>query len=353
MPGNIKIGIIGSGSIGNVHARALTAVGGADIVALCDVDPARLDATGDAFKVTARFDDYRKLLKADVDAVLVCVPNALHAEMAVAALASGKHVLLEKPAALNAAQAASIADAADKAEGVLQVGMVWRQRPQAQILREYVQAGELGNIYHMRAVMIRRRGIPGMGGWFTTKALSGGGPMIDLGVHWFDLCMWLSGLWNPTRVSARVYDKFGSRMRAYRYVGMWAGPPDFDGVCDVEDFSAGFARFGDQATLSFEIAWAANAESDSYVEILGDKGGARVGGAGPLRILTEDRGRLADLAPQYDQKANPFENQARTFLAACRGDSPPEATIQQAVTNMKLIDAIYASSEARKEVTIT
>ena len=218
----IKVGIIGCGAIGKVHADAYLATGQADLVALCDIDQAKLAALGKHAGVDILLDDYRKLLASEVEAVSVCVPNSLHAEMAIAALAAGKHLLLEKPVALNASQAGQIVAASEKAGTITQVGMVWRHSPQAKVLRDYVEAGHFGDIYHMRAVMVRRRGIPGMGRWFTTKAVSGGGPMIDLGVHWFDMAMFLSGLWQPTRVSAQVYAKFGPAMRDYRYVGMWA-----------------------------------------------------------------------------------------------------------------------------------
>lgn len=352
MADKLKIGIIGNGAIGNVHAEAYKATGAAEIAALCDIDPAKLGATADKFAVKARFADYRKLLESDVQAVLVCVPNALHAEIAIAGLKAGKHVFLEKPSALNAGQVAKIVKASEKAKGIIQVGMVWRQRAQPQVLREYIAAGRLGQIYHLRAVMVRRRGIPGLGGWFTTRSQSGGGPMIDLGVHWFDMSMWLSDLWNPTAVSAKTFDKFGPRMKDYRYVSMWAGPPKLEGKFDVEDYSTGFARFGTEATLSFEIAWAANAESESFVEVLGDQGGARVGGTGPLVIYTEHDGRVADLSPKFDESAKPFEVQARKFAAACRGEAPPPATIQQGHTVMKLIDAIYESSRQNREVAI-
>jgi predicted dehydrogenase len=204
----------------------------------------------------------------------------------------------------------------------------------------------------MRAVMTRRRGIPGLGGWFTTKAMSGGGPMIDLGVHWFDISMWMSGLWNPTSVSARTFDVFGPRMKKYAYVDMWAGPPKLGGVFDVEDYSTGFVRFGKDATMSFEISWAANNESQCWVEILGTEAGARVLDEKPLVILTEHNGRVADLSPRLSRGPQKFEAQAKAFVAACRGQCPPAATGEQGVVVMKLIDAIYASSKANKEVAI-
>ena len=352
MPEKLKLGIIGMGAIGTVHANAFTAVGEGKVSAICDVDAEKLDTAGEKFDVKQRFDDYTDLLKTDVDAVLVCVGNALHRDVAVAAIESGKHVFLEKPMALNGREAAEITAAAEKADRVFQMGMVWRHNAISKVIRESVEGGLLGAIYHMRAVMVRRRGIPGLGGWFTTMAESGGGPMIDLGVHWFDLCMHLSGHWNPTAVSAKTYAKFGSKMADYTYVGMWAGPPKLDGTFDVEDYSTGFVRFADRASMTFEIAWAANTEGGSFIEILGETGGVRAHDGKPLRIYTEHAGRLADIEPKFKEDANMFEEQARSFAAACRGECPPAATARQGLTVMKLIDAIYASSEAGAEIKI-
>jgi len=348
----LKVGIIGIGAIGQVHAKAYQAVGGAEVSALCDVDGERLQTRAEQLGVKHRFEDYKDLLASDVDAVSVCVGNALHREVAVAALRAGKHVLLEKPMAMDASQAEQIVAAEEKSGKVLQVGMVYRHSPAPRVLRDYVENGYLGKIYHMRCVLIRRRGIPGLGGWFTTKAASGGGPLIDLGVHWFDMAMWLSGHWTPTAVSAMTYTKFGRDIKNYKYVSMWAGPPKLDGTCDVEDYATGFVRFADQATMSFEICWAANAKEERYVELLGDKGGARILADEPLTIWTEHHGRPADIRPLFDEKPGRFDVQAAAFLAACRSERPPAATGRQGLTLMRLIDAIYASSDQGKEVTM-
>lgn len=352
MSAKLKVGIVGMGTIGTVHSDAYVASGAAEIAGICDLIPEKLERHGARLGVKNRYQDYRKLLASDAQAISVCVPNAVHKEVAIAALKAGKHVLLEKPMALNAGQAADINAAARKAKGILQMGMVNRQRPDAQVLRQCVGQGMLGDIYHIRAVLIRRRGIPGMGGWFTTKAQSGGGPMIDLGVHWFDLAMWLSDLWKPTQVSARTYAKFGPDMKNYKYVSMWAGPPNYKGKFDVEDYSTGFVRFGNKASMSFDISWAANSEEESYLELLGDKGGARLFGEKPLTILTEQGGRLVNIAPQFDSKVDPFLVEIQKFLAACRGEIEPVATGAQGEMVSKLLDAIYASSAAGKEVKV-
>lgn len=350
MAKKVRVGIIGMGSIGCVHAKSYQATAAASLQAVCEVDPKRLAARADQFDVPGRFGDYRELLKSDLDAVSVCVGNALHKKVAVAALRAGKHVLLEKPMAMNAAEARAILAAAEKAGKVLQVGMANRYKPASKVLREYIVAGQLGKIYHMRCVLIRRRGIPGLGGWFTTKAQSGGGPLIDLGVHWFDLAMWLSDHWKPTAVSARTYAKLGSDMKNYKYVHMWAGPPKLRGTFDVEDYSTGLIRFSNTATLSFEICWAANAQDESYVEILGDEGGARIFGEKPLTIYTECNGRLADIQPKFDDTDKRFEIQADRFLQTCLAKAPATATGRQGLVVMKLIDAIYASSRQGKEI---
>jgi len=356
MAKKVKVGVIGLGAIGNVHINAYQAACGneAELAAVCDIVPEKTEAMGQRLGIPSshQFADYKEMLKTDVDAVLVCVWNNLHRDMAVNALKAGKHVFLEKPTALNAKEAAQIVNAADEAKKVLQIGMVTRQAAEAQLVKRYVEEGALGKIYHLRVVLIRRRGIPGLGGWFTTKSRSGGGPLIDIGVHWFDASMFMSGLWNPTSVSAAAYAKFGRDMKNYRYTGMWAGPPDFKGTCDVEDFATGFVRFGKDATMNFDISWALNAEENTFIEILGDKGGVRLFDGKPLRVFTEFQGNVADITPQTKDEDR-FQRQAKSFLAACRGESKPACTGREGLTVMKLIDAVYASSEKGKEVAIT
>ena len=350
MAEKLKIGIVGMGAIGAVHADSFLATGEAEIAAICDVDAGVLKKQGERLGVKNRFAKPSDLFASDAEAVLICVPNNLHREMVLAAFEAGKHVLCEKPMALNAGEAADMVAAHEAAGTVGQMGMCNRQRAGSQAAKSYVDNGLLGQIYHARAVMIRRRGIPGLGGWFTTKALSGGGPMIDLGVHWFDLVMWLTGHWQPTSVSAATYAKFGSPMDKYTYVGMWAGPPKYDGTFDVEDYSTGFVRFDRKCTLSFEIVWAANTAGESYIELLGDKGGVRLDGK-QVRLYTEHNGQLADITPHLAE-SNQYVVQAAKFVAACRGRCPPAATFEQGRTVMKLLDAIYASGEAGREVAI-
>ena len=349
----VRIGIIGCGAIGSVHADAFAKVADAEVVALCDVIPDKLKAKAERHHVGKTYDDYHKLLAdPEIDAVSVCMPNHMHAPIAIDAFKAGKHVFLEKPMSLNAELGKAILAARDAAGKQLQMGMVWRQTPEATVVKEAVDKGRLGEIYQMRVKMIRRRGIPGLGGWFTTKAMSGGGGLIDLAVHFFDLAMWISSNWEPTRVSAKTYSKFGTPIRDYHYVSMWAGPPKYDGVFDVDDYAAGLVRFGGKATLSFEVAWACNAEAESYIELLGTKGGVKVGSKDGTVLRTEMDGRLADVELFYDKTPDRFVIEMEKFVAAVQGRGEVAATGEEGVVTMKLLDAIYKSSELDREVEI-
>ncbi|MDZ4198013.1 MAG: Gfo/Idh/MocA family oxidoreductase, partial [Kiritimatiellia bacterium] len=141
-------------------------------------------------------------------------------------------------------------------------------------------------------------------------------------------------------------------MKSYKYISMWAGPPNFKGVFDVEDYATGLVRFGRKATMSFEIAWAANAEETGSIEFLGDKGGLRIFDGKPCLLRTEHQGHLADIQLRYPDPGNSFHIQAKKFLAACRGECAPAATGREGLIAMKLIDAVYQSSQLGKEVAI-
>ncbi|HQL88583.1 MAG TPA: Gfo/Idh/MocA family oxidoreductase [Lentisphaeria bacterium] len=352
MSKKVKIGIIGAGTIGSVHADAYAKVADAEVVALCDILPERLKEKAARHQIAKTYATHQLLLAdPSIDAVSVCVPNCAHAPIAIDAFKAGKHVLLEKPMTMNAKLGRDICKARDAAGKLLQMGMVRRQSPEAEVIQQAIAKGRLGGIYQINIKQIRRRGIPGLGGWFTTKSQSGGGALIDIAVHSIDLAMWVTGLWNPTRVSAKTYSKFGSPMRDYRYVSMWAGPPNYKGKFDVDDYVAGIVRFGKQATMSLEVAWACNSEPVNYIEFLGDKGGIRLGAGDPI-LMTEMDGYQADVKLIYDNKRDAFAAEMAKFVAAIQGKGEVPATGEEGVIVMSLLDAIYKSSEKDQEVAV-
>ena len=349
-----KIGIIGCGAIGSTHADAYAKVDNAEVVALCDILPDRLAEKAKRHNIAKTYVDYKELLAdPEIEGVSICVPNNMHAPIAIDALNAGKNVLLEKPMTLNQKLAQDIIDAKNKSGKLLQMGMVWRQMAEAQAVKAQIESGILGDVYHIHVRLIRRRGIPGLGGWFTTKACSGGGGLIDIAVHFLDLVMWETGYWEPTKVSAKVYSKFGSPISDYKFVDMWAGPPKMEGTFDVDDYATGFVRFGKKCTLDFDVAWACNTIDESYVELLGTKGGVRIGAnSGVTKFCTEFNGKVADIDIKYNNSVSGFQVEVSKFAAAIQGKGEVPATAEQGLAVMKLLDAIYKSSELDQEVDV-
>ena len=231
--------------------------------------------------------------------------------------------------------------------------MVWRQSPQALAVKKLIDTGKLGEVYHIRATLVRRRGIPGLGGWFTTLEQSGGGPVMDLGVHWLDLSMHLADLWKPTAVSAANYAKFGPAMKGYVFDGMWAGPPQYNGTFDVEDYTTGLIRFGKKATINFNIAWAANGPDAAFIELLGDKGGVVWTPGGDSVTLHTQRGRkIVDTPVKVVSTENYFEREFRLFARAARGKGDVPATAAEGLAVVKVLAAIDASARKGREVKI-
>lgn len=208
------------------------------------------------FDIPDIYTDYRELLaRDDIDAVSVCVPNFLHKEITVAALQAGKHVLCEKPMAMNADEAKAMLAAANESGKILMIGFNIRFRSDVQRLKQFVDAGDLGEIYYAKTGYIRRRGTPF--GWFSVKAESGGGPVIDLGVHVIDMTRFMMGNPRPVSVSASTYQKF--RHYHIQDSQAWCSSDVTDGLrsgeqFDVEDLAAAFIRFDNGATMAVEVS---------------------------------------------------------------------------------------------------
>ncbi|MGI9429361.1 MAG: Gfo/Idh/MocA family protein [Bythopirellula sp.] len=352
---SIRLGIIGAGTIGEVHAQAATEAG-QTVSRIADVDLSRAQDLAAEYPGCAATDQAGEVFAdAAIDAVVVCVPNRWHKELAIAALQAGKDVLLEKPMGLNAGECSEIIAAAAEHKRILQIGMVYRYSAAGTAAKAVLESGDLGTIYHAKAHLYRRRGVPGLGGWFTTKELSGGGPLIDLGVHIIDISSWLMGFPKAERVSGKVYSFFGKRMKDYVYEDMWAGPPKLDGKCDVEDSAHAMIHFAGGCTLDLQVSWAINMptlnmESAETIGIFGDKGGLTFKLSGEcVDVATEKFGRNVDeqiLLAETDQ----FIEQAKEFAACVESRDTPTATGEHGLYTQSIIDAIYESSETNQEI---
>lgn len=294
-----------------------------------------------------------------IAAVAIAVPNDLHCACAVAALSAGKHVLLEKPMAMSAQECDRINGAAAAAGRVLQVGFVCRGAPAVRTVRHFIDAGRFGRIHHVKASIYRRRGIPGLGGWFTTKARSGGGPLIDLGVHVLDLALHLTGYPRPLRASGATWGIFGHPIRDYRFVSMWAGPPRPEGTFDVEDAAHALVRCEGGLTIELNVTWATNMPEGSLkdgIAVWGERAGAWFEPFGSeVTIATEEEGRIVDLKPHFSSERamdQAWDAQYAQFVAAIRDGVAPHASGTQGRVLQSTIDAIYRSAAEQREVEV-
>ena len=360
-----RVGVIGAGSIGPVHIEAYKKVSTAKIAAVCDIDLARAETAAGKYEIPKTYEKYADLLAdPEIDAVSVCVPNYLHAEIAVAALKAGKHVLCEKPMADTLAHAEEIAEAADEAAArgqKLMIGMNNRFNGDTQALKKAIDAGRLGEIYYAKCGWIRRKGIPGFGGWFTTKAKSGGGPLIDIGVHALDLCLYLMGNPTPVAVSGSTYAKFGPQGKG---AGNWGSDSGSVSAVtyDVEDLAAGLVKMSNGATLILEASWASHIRSDHgpYATLIGDLGGAEIGASGgpgavtaglPATIFTDLDGQTVNVELKSNHIGG-HDAEVRHFVDCVRSGDTPISTARQGLHVLQILDALYRSAAAGREIVI-
>lgn len=352
-----RLGIIGAGGIAReVHVPVLRTFSDVKIVAVADADRAAAERLAGVHGIPYVMTDYRELLaRSDVDVVLISTPNHLHAEMAVAALEAGKHVLLEKPMATCAAEAERIAAKARECGRILMVGMNNRFRPDAQQLKRYLEGGAFGDVYHVRTGWLRRAGIPSWSRWFTDKARAGGGVLLDIGVHMLDLALWLLGNPRVVLVTGKTFQTF-TRPEA-RQTRMWA-PAASDGAYDVEDFAVAFLHLETGATLTLEVSWAANLARDvQFVHLFGTGAGAVLEEIDfsdrRFTVYTERFGCLVDESPRV--KWEPWGDRVamwRHFLDCVKTGQPPSAAVEEAVQVQRILDAIYTASETGQPVAL-
>jgi predicted dehydrogenase len=348
---HVNVAVIGLG-MGLAHLKGYAEHPGCTIAALCDVDTGRLAARAADFKIDPSrcFTSTDALLAAAkdlrLDAASVVLPNVYHAPVTVAAMRRGLHVLCEKPMAMNAGQARRMIAAAKKARRTLGINLSFRFTPQSRALKDIVDSGKLGRVYYAHTRWWRQRGLPALGGWFGTKRLSGGGPVIDLGVHRMDLAMWLMGGPEPVAVSAAVYNPIGSRLARRERK-----------TFDVEDLGAAFVRFKGGATLTLEASWAgfSSKNEDMVTEVLGERGGIVQRNVGEgyefeARVFSEEGGSIAETV--IKRRLAPAPSPYADFIDALLEGRPTLATGEDGLKVQQVLDAIYRSAALGREVRI-
>lgn len=350
----IKIGIVGAGGMARYHVAGFRSAG-AEVLAFCDPSPEARTRAAATYGVAETYASLAEMLKArpEIEAVSIITPNKFHAPLALEALAAGRHVFCEKPPALSAPEVARMKAASEAAGKHLVFDFNNRARPESQAMMEYIKAGEIGPINSARAVWSRRSGIPGFGGWFTTKDLSGGGPVIDL-LHMLDLSLWFMGYPEASWALAGAFHDF---MDNPGFKGPWGIPDVKGGKTDVESSCHGFVTFATGQVLSLQSSWAEFVERETVsVTFQGQKAGGcveRLFGVDGLDETSVDRCELYTL--EHGRHVNrrivvPADESmgrlgaAANFVKVIRGEAEALNRPIEALRLMAIVDALYASA---------
>ncbi|MCU0490051.1 MAG: Gfo/Idh/MocA family oxidoreductase [Chloroflexaceae bacterium] len=358
MSHKLRTAVIGLG-IGQVHVTGFNACPQAELVALCDASERRLAETMAQHGIVRGYSNVQEVLEQpDIDAVSIALPNDLHEPVALAALEAGKHVLCEKPLAINAEAGARMVAAAAAHRRTLMVCFNYRYRPDARWLKEQVQAGAFGDVYMAKAGWLRNSGIPGLGAWFTRKNQSGGGVLIDLGVHMLDMALWLLDYPRVRSVSGATFAQFGPRgLKSFGGRFQGGQTPTFD----VEDLATAFIRFEDGRLLQLEVSWASHTRAgrdDYFVTLYGSEAGADLYVANyashdTVVLHGESAGAMCDTRPTFRTDGRASHALAIDhFVQSILSNTPPESSGEQGLALMRILDAIYESAALGREVTL-
>jgi len=349
----LRIAVVGAGNISHAHLTGYKEKPEAQVVAVCDINEERAKGRAEEFGIPKVYTDYREMLKnEDIDAVDVCTWNSEHAPISIAALNHGKHVQCEKPMTMTVRQALEVQEAVRKSGKVFQVGFVRRHDQRVKMFKEFIDAGDLGEIYYAKTSCLRRYGNPG--GWFSDLARSGGGPVFDLSVHFVDLCWYLMGCPKVKSVSANVYHKLGNR-KNIRYLSAYRAS-DFDAEKnDVEDAANALIRFENGASLLLDVSYDLHGDQpeELNVKLYGTKGGIQLEPS--LWMVTEKHDTILNIKPQMDSEGfdwfASFGAEMSSFVDSCLGNSELVSPVESGVEIMKILCAVYESAKLQKEIT--
>ena len=357
MSKKLRVGIVGVGGIANgKHMPSLAKLDNVEMVAFCDVIKERAEKGAQQYGTPNAkvFTDYRDLVALeDLDVVHVLTPNDVHSEITVAALEAGKHVMGEKPMAINSEQALAMVEAAERTGKKLTIGYQNRFRPDSQYLKKLCDAGDLGEIYFAKALAIRRRGVPTWG-IFLNAERQGGGPLIDIGTHALDLTLWLTNNYKPVSVMGVTYRKLAETENAANPWGPW-DPKEFT----TEDSAFGFVQFENGMTVILESSWALNTlqVGEAMTVLCGTKAGAdmldglRINGEKFSKLYTTKPAMHGDGVAFYEAAAQDAgAAEAKSWIDSIINDTEPLVKPREAYVVTQILEAIYESAKTGKPV---
>lgn len=328
----IKVGVIGLGGVAQlVHLPNLIKLPNAEISAVSEINKNRLQTISNKFHIKERFTNYKEMLeKSDIEAVIIATPTNTHKEIAIDCLQAGKDVLVEKPLSRTYLEAKQVAEVAKKTKRKLMVGMNLRYRPDAMLLRSLINSNEIGEPFYVKCGWVRKQSSSEK--WFTKKEESGGGVIIDLGIHIMDLALWLLDYPEISSVSAQNFHHYTK---------------------SVEDTSISCIKCNNSAVINMEVSWSLPIEKDHFfLDVFGTKGSFS---SNPFRLYKKVENDYINLTPtQVDNPTVLFKksylNELKSFIGAIKELNPVFSPGEEAMQRMKIIEAMYESAEKKHEI---
>lgn len=351
MASTLKVGVIGVGGINRSHMPGWAASEHAEVIAGSDINGDVLAEWGQTHGVTDLSTDPAALFRnPDIDIIDVCTPNMYHTPLTVAALEAGKHVICEKPLAPTPDEIRQMIAARDRSGKLLMTAQHFRFYGPSRAMKQEIDTGVLGEVYHARSWMLRRNGfIPTPS--FVLKKHSGGGPCIDIGVHILDLTLWLMGNPKPVAVTGVAKAPLAHHEGAF---SAWNGEA-LSGEFDVEDFASAYVRFENGATLILEVSWLLHHDTegeDRQIWLYGTEGGCHWPSTQFLEsnyVTRQHYNRVLKLTPEV-MEAHAFE--CVEFARALAEGAPSPVPAEQSLQVMTILDGIYRSQREGREVAL-
>ncbi|MCO6450533.1 MAG: Gfo/Idh/MocA family oxidoreductase [Caldilineales bacterium] len=348
----LKVAMIGVGGIAKSHMPGWLASEYTEVVACCDVRADSVARWQDEFDISVGTTEVADILyDPEIDIVDICTPNRSHAPLTIAALDAGKHVICEKPLAPTPEEIRGMINARDRSGKKLMTAQHFRFHGNSQAVKQEIEQGALGEVYHARSWMLRRNGlIPTP--TFIHQELSGGGPCIDIGVHILDLTLWLMGNPQPVAVTGVARAPLAHHANAF---SSWQDEP-IPTSFDTEDFAAAFVRFENEATLILEVSWLLHHEAeveDMQMWLYGTEGGCHWPSAVFLGTNYATRQQYKRMLQSTKDRMEPHALECVEFARAVAEDLPSPVPAEQSLQVMSILDGIYRSQREGREVRIT
>ncbi|MCB9206211.1 MAG: Gfo/Idh/MocA family oxidoreductase [Ignavibacteriales bacterium] len=311
----------------------LSKINSVDIAAVSEINKTRLNTVAEKFNIKNKFTSISEMIeKVDFDAAIISTPTNTHKDIAVELLNNKKHVLIEKPIALNYQEAKEIDDAAKKNKTIAMVGMNFRFRPDTMLLKSLINSGELGELFYIKCGWTRKQSSEQK--WFNKKSLAGGGVLLDLGIVLLDTALWLLDFPKVKNVTAQNY---------------------FHAQQSIEDSSVGFIRFNNSSVINFEVSWSFHDEHDSFkLAAFGTEG---TGQLNPLRAYKKVASSRVDYTASTNAQTKnlfkkSYENELKHFVGAINGSNQVISSSEEALSRMKLVESLYESAKSKSEVSV-